>query len=89
MPLREEISNRYRLQPKLNHWPPGFHLEICPRGGNWRNLDFKGGGGGGDMMVEDVTNFTNTIWGVGVCLNVCGAAGFWGFGGGENSKVWC
>ena len=30
------------------------------------NLDFKGG-----MMVNDVTNITNAIWGVGVCLNIC------------------
>ena len=22
-------------------------------------------------MVKDVTNFTNPIWGVGICLNVC------------------
>ena len=23
------------------------------------------------MMVKDGTKFTNTIWGVGACLNVC------------------
>ena len=42
----------------------------CTRRGNWRNLDFKEGGGGG-MMVKDVI-YSGV--GVGVCLNVC--AGF-------------
>ena len=39
----------------------GLHLENCPRGENWRNLDSKirGGGGGGGGV------------GSGVCLNVC------------------
>ena len=47
-----------------------FHLEKCPRGVNWRNLDFKGG-----IMVTDVTKFHKCHLGGGggvrVCLNIC------------------
>ena len=42
------------------HVHAGFQLEICPRGGNWRNPDIEGGRG---MMVTDVTTFINVIWG--------------------------
>ena len=55
----------------------GFHLEKYPRrgggGGNWRNLDFKGGGGGG-IMVKHVTNFHKYhlgSWGMLECVCVC------------------
>ena len=49
----------------------GFHLENCPRGNNWRDLDFKGlGGGRGGMMVKDVTKFHKRHLGVWVCF-VC------------------
>ena len=50
------------------------------------NLDFKGG-----MMVNDVTNITNAIWEVGVCLNmrVQGFIQDFKFSKGGNSKVWC
>ena len=44
-------------------------------GDNWRNLDFRGGGGGG-KIIKDVTKFHNIIWGVGICLSVCVCAGF-------------
>ena len=48
----------------------GFHLDNCPRGDSWRNLDFRR-----SMMVKDVSNFTNAIWGVGYMLEYM-CAGF-------------
>ena len=52
----------------------GFHLENClGGGGNWRNLDFKGGRGGG-MMVTDVSKFHKRHlggWGMLECVCVC------------------
>ena len=60
----------------------GFLLENYPRGDNWKNLDFKGGGGGG-MMVKDVTKFHKCHlggWGMLECVCVRGFIqdfGFW------------
>ena len=44
----------------------GFQLQYCPRGGNWRNLDFS-------VIVKDVSNFHKCHHGGGfrVSLNVC------------------
>ena len=55
----------------VDRWA-GFHLENCPRGrGETGGIWIERGGGGGATWLKDVKIFTNAIWGVGVCLNVC------------------
>ena len=57
----------------IAHAMSGFYLENCPRGGgggggNWRNLDFKGGG----MMFKDVIKFHKRhLGGRGMLVCVC------------------
>ena len=72
---------------------PGFHLENCPRskgeGGETEGIWILWGQGGrrGHDGLKMWQSFTNTILGVGVCLNVCRCAGlnteFWVLGGGQ------
>ena len=69
----------------------GFHLENCPSGGNWSNLDFKGLGGGG-MMVNDVTKFHKHhlgCQGMLQCVCVVGFMQDFEFWEEGNSKVRC
>ena len=50
-------------------YPSRVSFRKLSKGGNWRNLDFKGG-----MMVKDVTKFHKRhlgVWGMLECVFMC------------------